>query len=72
MNYLIIVISISLALNIFLVFTYYRVKKAVRTRQNSLELNEFLMDLLAGEALIKVSRVSPTDVFLRSPRNGRN
>lgn len=46
-------------------------KQKQKSAQQSPEINEFLVDLLAGESLIKVTRIAPSDVFLRSPRHAR-
>lgn len=38
-------------------------------KQESYEATELLRDILAGEALVRVTRISPSDVLLRSPRS---
>lgn len=43
-------------------------KKRQKNSQQSFELSEFLADLLQGEGLVKVTRIAPNDIFLRSPR----
>lgn len=46
-------------------------REKIKTQKNknpSNELNEFMMDLMQGEALVKITRISPNDIFLRSPR----
>lgn len=55
---------VSLALNAFLTFKF----KQRKARPEAYEVGELLQDLLAGQALVKVQRVAPTDVFVRSPR----
>jgi hypothetical protein len=59
-----VVALVSLALNGALF--YSRSKRA--PKQESYECKELLQDLLAGESLVRVQRVAPSDVFLRSPR----
>ena len=44
-------------------------KKDLKKREESYELNEFMLDLLSGDGLIRVSRVAPHDVLIKSPRN---
>lgn len=44
-------------------------KKDQKQRENSIELKEFLADLLAGEALVSICRVDPSNVFLYSPKD---
>lgn len=40
-----------------------------KERQQSIELREFLSDLLVGEGLIAVSRVDPNHLFSYSPKD---
>jgi len=49
-----------------LILAYFLYKKP--SRKESIELTEFLSDLAAGPALIKVTRVDPASVFIRSSR----
>ncbi len=37
--------------------------------KDSYELSQFMMDLLAGDGLIRVQRIAPHDVLIKSPRN---
>lgn len=62
---LVIGLLVSLNLNIFMLFRERSLKKA---RKESYEVKELLHDLTGGHALVEIRRVSPTDVFLRSPR----
>lgn len=56
---------VSVCLNIYLVSFKIRTK-----RKDSYELQEFLHDLTSpGVAILKVERIAPTDIFLRSARD---
>lgn len=55
-------------LNLFLIFKIKRSKPPV---QETYDVKELLHDLSAGEAIVRISRVAPADVFLRSPRDRR-
>jgi hypothetical protein len=65
--YLIVIFSVittlSIALNIHLLT---RIKK--KPLQESLELKQFLADLLSGPAIVAISRIDPDSIVLRSPR----
>jgi hypothetical protein len=61
-------LAASVAGNIAL---FVLLKKKSATKQMSIEASEVLRDLLNGSALVKVSRVAPEDIFLRSPRGVR-
>jgi len=63
-----IIIGILLLTNFTIFFLYLRHQKKIRARKESIELSEFMLDLLHGDGLVKVSRVNPSDVMLRSPR----
>lgn len=41
---------------------------AVSKKHETYDVKELMQDLLAGEALVRVTRISPNDVFLRSPK----
>lgn len=56
---------LSLGLNAYLLS---QKKKPVPT---SYEASALLRDLLSGEALVKISRIAPEDIFLRSPRDSK-
>jgi hypothetical protein len=43
-------------------------KKHAPRRQLGLSAEELLADILRGQALVKITRVSPEDVFLWSPK----
>lgn len=56
---------VSVCLNIYLI--QFKMKSK---RKDSYELQEFLHDLTSpGIGMIKIERIAPTDVFLRSPRD---
>jgi hypothetical protein len=40
-------------------------------RPKSIELKEFLRDLMSGEALVSVARVDSNDLFTLSPRDAK-
>ena len=65
------VLSASMAFNlssIVYIYLQYRKLKLVKARPESVELKEFLFDLLSGDGLIQVKRIATSDVVLRSPR----
>jgi len=65
-------ITILLMSNIVFVLLYIRERKHPTKKQsNSGELTEFISDLVQGEAVVRITRIAPNDVFLRSPRHGR-
>lgn len=65
-------IAALLVSNAYFAYLYFREKKKKsKDKHQSLELSEFLSDILNGEAMVRVTRVAPVDVFLRSPRHGR-
>lgn len=43
--------------------------KLSKQRQESYEVKDLLQDILSGKGLVEVRRISPIDVFLRSPRD---
>jgi hypothetical protein len=47
---------------------FLRHKWQDKNRRESVELLDFLHDLTSGTGLIKVERLAPADVLLRSPR----
>lgn len=63
------VLSAALAASIFgnagLLFKLTRTKGK---KPESMELQEFLMDLRTGWAVLSVKRVDPNDIMIRSPR----
>jgi hypothetical protein len=67
------IITSLLFSNLILAYLFYKEKKKknLKTR-DSFEVNQLLLDLMQGEAVIKCSRIVPTDIFLRSPRHGGN
>jgi len=46
-------------------------RKKKESRSQSVELKEFLTDLLSGESLIAVSRVDSNNLFTVSPKDSR-
>ena len=62
---LLVMFIISVAANIFAIFNLSRKPE----KQNDRTANELLHDLTAyGNALVRIERIAPTDVLLRSPR----
>ncbi len=62
------ILNIGLAAIIIALIAYiYRLKKQIKTRKNSKDLNEFIGDLTRGMGVI-VMRVDPENILLRSPR----
>lgn len=59
------VAGLSLAINAAL---YHLLKKSKKQRPLSRSAEELMHDLTAGVALVRIERVDPGDVFLRSPR----
>jgi len=43
--------------------------KKPQKKPESLELREFLADLLSGPAMVAIARINPEDVLMRSPKN---
>lgn len=68
--YFYVIIVALIISNLAFLGLFITTKRRQKSRRDSREAEELLLDLLAGESLIKISRISPTDVFLRSPRNG--
>ncbi len=57
----------SLGLNAYLIV---KLKSARKSRPESLELSEFMHDLMANKsAMIRVQRVDQSNLFLKSPRD---
>lgn len=73
MNETQIYINILLAIsNIAFIYLYFKErKKKFKNPPSNDAVNELLVDLMKGEAVIKCTRIVPTDIFLRSPRHGR-
>lgn len=59
------VLFVSASLNALLA---YFLRSQRKRRPKSIEAEELLGDLLQGEAVLRIHRISPTDVLLRSPR----
>lgn len=59
-----IILSIS---NVVFLYLWLKAKNESRKpRPESIELQEFLYDLMSGSAIISVSRIAPHDVLLRA------
>jgi hypothetical protein len=63
-------LSASLISNAIQAIYYFKLKASQKQRENSSELQLFIGDLMLGNGLVRVSRIDPNDIFLRSPRNG--
>ena len=55
---------LSIALNIYFLFKFRSLKKK---RPQSIELREFLTDILSGPALLEVNRIDPQSIFVHNP-----
>ena len=66
-NYIIFFAATALLITSNVIFLILYIKERKKPRPDSREVSDLMLDLLAGDALIKVTRISPTDVFLRSP-----
>jgi hypothetical protein len=64
-------LCLSIIINALLVFGLIHFRQLSKTKRvESIEAVELLHDLTAhGKMLVKVSRVDPNDVLLRSPRD---
>lgn len=61
----------SLSINAYL-FRRLKIEQARnKEREPSVELDEFIADLLNGNGIVKLTRINPHDIFLRSPRARR-
>jgi hypothetical protein len=58
-------LAVSLAGNALLLS---RLKQDKRKKTESIELQDFLMDLRTGWAVLSVKRIDPNDIIIRSPR----
>ena len=59
--------AISLCVNLYMVYRL-RKKKPIASAQESYDCTQLLHDLTAGQAVVKIVRIEPVDMFLRSPR----
>lgn len=59
--------AVSLSCNVFLFLQYKKLKKSP-PKQETYDATALLHDLTAGRALVRIERIAPADVFLRSPR----
>lgn len=59
-----ILLAISVAANVFFIFR----SNSKSRRENSRTAEELLADLLRGTAIVRIDRIAPSDVLLRSPR----
>lgn len=51
---------------VFLVLWLKAKHKLSKPRSESVELHEFLVDLMGGTGLVKVSRIAPGDMLIRA------
>ena len=68
------VFLVSLVVILFLCFHVVKLHKITAElrsapRPQSIELKEFLADMMVGEALIAVSRIDPNNLYIHSPRD---
>ena len=61
------VLMVSVAMNAFQLYLSRSNKRIPRSQ--SIELQEFLLDLRSGGGILEVRRIDPNDVLLRSPKN---
>jgi hypothetical protein len=47
---------------------FYKAKKSKTNSASSHDSRMLLADILRGDALVRITRIAPEDVFLRSPR----
>lgn len=47
---------------------WFKYKTTPQKRGQSVELQEFLADLMSGYAIVAVSRIDPGNILMRSPR----
>lgn len=69
---ILITLAVSVLINMSGCLYLWRLRSklnSIKSRPDSLELQEFLLDLLNGSGLIHVKRISPTDILLRSRRD---
>jgi len=57
-------LALSVSLNVYLILRLRRKPP----KPQSLELQEFLGDLLSGPGIVAVSRIDPSNILLRSPK----
>lgn len=65
------IISILVVLLVFSYQQILKLKKDIRRESKTvktIEAQQILHDLTAGEALVRIIPISPNDVFLRSPK----
>jgi len=55
----------SISFNVYLLIQL----KKKRAKPQSIELREFLADLLSGPAMLAIARVDTSNVLLRSPKS---
>jgi hypothetical protein len=68
MNEIIYLLSAALISSTASAIYYWQLSKQLKKRPDSVELQEFLRDLLSGSALLHVSRVDSADIVLRGRR----
>lgn len=63
-----VLLGLSVVLNAAQVLFFIYSKKNKKKAQESLELRQFLGDLLSGPAIVAVQRIDPDSILLRSPK----
>jgi len=63
---LVAILTASLCANALLVYLF---RTSKRRRPLSISAEELLGDLARGQAVIRIERIAPSDIFLRSPRS---
>lgn len=63
-----ILFALLCATNSYWYITNQKLRNSAKSRENSLELDEFLSDMLAGGGIIRVQRINPSDVLIRHRR----
>lgn len=63
----VVLVNLALASIAFNIYQHYERKKLIKTRPESLELREFLADMLGGRALLRIERVDGANLFIQDP-----
>ena len=61
---LVVLFVISLNLNLLL---YFKLRKAVKAPQPTLEAQKLLAAIAGGNAVLRITVIDPSDIFLKSP-----
>jgi integral membrane sensor domain MASE1 len=63
------ILAVALALSVCAnVYALYWIRNKLKTRPQSVELREFLADVMQGAGMVKVSMVDPDRLMVWSPR----